>query len=214
MILLEGTKNKIFHFFLACIFLYFFHLMFLITLQYLPYNTDVAFLRIKQDAINHLHYRIAFFVHVYSSIFLLLFGWLQFYNPIRKKSPKIHRTIGYLYFGILLICSAPSGLLMSFYATGGLIGKSAFFILSILWTTFSFLALYFVYKKDFSKHRNFTIRSFALTLSAISLRLFKWVIVLLFHPHPSLSYQIVAWAGFLVNLLIAEWIIRRKKVSN
>lgn len=55
---------------------YFSFLLLLITLQYIPYNTDVAFLRIKQDEIALDYYKVAFFTHVYTSIFLMILGFL------------------------------------------------------------------------------------------------------------------------------------------
>jgi hypothetical protein len=51
------------------------------------------------------------------------------------------------------------------------------------------------------------IRSFALTLSAITLRLWKYIIVMGFQPKPMDAYQIVAWLGWVLNLVIAEIII-------
>jgi hypothetical protein len=54
------------------------------------------------------------------------------------------------------------------------------------------------------------IRSYALTLSAISLRLFKYIIVFIWHPLPMDTYRIVAWLGWVVNLIIAEIIIHKK----
>ena len=45
-------------------------LMLEITLQYIPIRTDAAFLQIKQEYIDFIPWRIAFFVHV----FLILCG--------------------------------------------------------------------------------------------------------------------------------------------
>jgi hypothetical protein len=56
-------------------------------------------------------------------------------------------------------------------------------------------------------------RSYALTLSAISLRVFKLVIVALFHPNPMDVYVLVAWLGWVVNLGIAEFLIYRLRVK-
>lgn len=52
-------------------------------------------------------------------------------------------------------------------------------------------------------------RSYALTLSAISLRLFKWIIAGTLALPPMDTYQIVAWAGWIVNWMIVELIIIR-----
>lgn len=186
---------------------YFSYLLFLITIQYIPLDFDVAFLRIKQDEIQLFHYKIAFFTHVYTSIFLIAFGWIQFSSFNRKKYSKLHRNFGKLYIIIILLFSGPSGLIMSYYANGGIISQISFIILSILWLLFTYLSFYYAKRLDFKKHQKFAIRSFALTLSAISLRLFKYIIVFLFQPFPMDTYRIVSWLGWTFNLVLAEIII-------
>lgn len=186
---------------------YFSFLLLLITLQYIPYNTDVAFLRIKQDEIALDYYKIAFFTHVYTSIFLMILGFFQFSKTIKRKYINVHRWSGRVYAVIILFLSGPSGLVMSYHANGGIFSKTAFVILSILWMSFTFLSVYYVLKKDIINHQKFAIRSFALTLSAISLRLFKYIIVFLFQPQQMDAYRIVAWLGWTFNLFIAEIII-------
>jgi hypothetical protein len=191
-------------------YVYFSYLLLLITLQYIPYDTDVAFLRIKQEVIVLNHYKIAFFTHVYTSIFLMIFGAFQFSNYIQKKQIKLHRISGRLYVGILLLLSGPSGLVMSYYANGGLLAQVSFLLLSTFWMLFTFLSLYFILKKQVIKHQKFAIRGFALTLSAISLRLFKYLLVFFFEPLPMDAYRIAAWSGWTFNLLVAEIIIYYK----
>jgi hypothetical protein len=70
--------------------------------------------------------------------------------------------------------------------------------------------LYFILKKQVIKHQKFAIRGFALTLSAISLRLFKYLLVFFFEPLPMDAYRIAAWSGWTFNLLVAEIIIYYK----
>ena len=191
-------------------YIYFSYLLLLITLQYIPYHTDVAFLRIKQEVIVLNHYKIAFFTHVYTSIFLMVFGAIQFSNYIQEKYTKLHRISGRFYVGILLLLSGPSGLVMSYYANGGLLAQVSFLLLSTFWILFTFLSFYFILKKQIIKHQKFAIRSFALTLSAISLRLFKYLLVFFFEPLPMDAYRIAAWSGWTFNLLVAELIIYYK----
>lgn len=191
-------------------YIYFSYLLLLITLKYIPYDTDVAFLRIKQEVIVLNHYKIAFFTHVYTSIFLMIFGAFQFSNYIQRKYIKLHRISGRIYVGILLLLSGPSGLVMSYYANGGLLAQVSFLLLSTFWMLFTFLSLYFILKKQVIKHQKFAIRGFALTLSAISLRLFKYLLVFFFEPLPMDAYRIAAWSGWTFNLLVAEIIIYYK----
>ena len=88
--------SKISKFIIWGSYFYFSFLLLLITLQYIPFNTDVAFLRIKQDEIALDYYKVAFFTHVYTSIFLMLLGGLQFSKTIKRKYINIHRWSGRL----------------------------------------------------------------------------------------------------------------------
>ena len=103
--------------------------------------------------------------------------------------------------------TGPSGLLMSFYANGGVSSQTAFVLLSVLWMGFTAMALYKAIKKDFTAHRIFMIRSFALTLSAITLRCWKVLLVNFTDIQPMDRYRIIAWLAWTLNLIIAEWII-------
>ena len=53
-------------------------LMWRITRQYWPIRDDAAFLQIKQDYIEITHWKAAFFVHVFTSMFALAAGFTQF----------------------------------------------------------------------------------------------------------------------------------------
>ena len=66
---------------------------------------------------------------------------------------------------------------------------------------------------DFKAHRAYMIRSYALTLSAISLRAIKYLLAVTVHPPPLELYRTVAWLGWVLNLLIAEYFIINRKNS-
>lgn len=140
----------------------------------------------------------------------MIFGAFQFSKYIQKKHIKLHRISGRFYVGILILLSGPSGFVMSYYANGGLIVQVSFLLLSSFWILFTFLSFYYILKKQVIIHQKFAIRSFALTLSAISLRLFKYLLVFFFEPLPMDAYRIAAWLGWTFNLLVAELIIYYK----
>ncbi len=192
---------------LLIIYLFFCYLMLEITLQYIPYHTDVAFLRIKQDEIALDYYKVAFFIHVYTSMLVLLAGFTQFSSSILRKFPKIHRTNGWIYFLTVCLLSGPTGLIMGFHANGGFYSQLAFCLLAILWVYFTVIAFIKIRKKDILAHKKYMVRSFALALSAITLRAWKYIIVRLFLPPPMDAYRIVAWLAWVLNLVIAEIII-------
>lgn len=182
-----------------------------ISIQYIPINTDVAFLRIKQNEIIHDYYRIAFFTHAYSSIFCLLAAYTQFSANIRNNFPKFHKIGGYIYVISVLFLAGPSGLILGYHANGGLSSKISFLLLGLLWIAFTGYSIFAILRKDIQNHKNFMIRSYSLALSAITLRAWKWILVFLFHPRPMDVYKVVAWLGWVLNIIIAEYIIYRIK---
>lgn len=186
-----------------------------ITMQYIPYNTDVGFLRIKQHYIDIDHWRIAFFIHVYASMWALFAGFTQFSKKLLRDNSRLHRVMGYIYVSNVLLITGPAGLIMGFYANGGIFSRIAFVTLAILWMYFTVMALIRARQKKFKSHRNFMIRSYALTLSALTLRAWKYGITNTMSVHPMDVYRVVAWLGWVGNLAVAEYIIyrqRRRKV--
>jgi Na+/phosphate symporter len=186
---------------------FFSFLMLRIIFIYIPVKNDAGFLQLKQEYIHITEWRIAFFTHVFTSMLVLIAGFTQFSKNFLKQQPKLHRTVGYIYVINILMVTGPSGLLMSFYANGGISSQTAFVLLSVLWMGFTAMALYKAIKKDFKAHRIFMIRSFALTLSAITLRCWKVLLVNFTDIQPMDRYRIIAWLGWTLNLIIAEWII-------
>jgi len=179
-------------------------------MTYIPYNTDVGFLRIKQQYISIDHWRIAFFIHVYASIWVLLAGFTQFSKKLLRNRPKLHRFFGYIYVIDVLLITGPAGLLMGFYANGGLTSRIGFVALAVLWLFFTGMALIKAKQKDFKAHRRYMIRSYAMTLSALTLRAWKYAINNTMELPPMDVYRAVAWLGWVPNLIIAEWIGRTK----
>ena len=99
---------------------------------------------------------------------------------------------------------------MGFYANGAWHTKLSFIILGVLWFLFTAISIVAIKKGQVEKHKAFMTRSFALALSAITLRAWKVVIVYCFNTAPMDTYQIIAWLGWVPNLLIAEYCLINK----
>ncbi|AZA93919.1 Predicted membrane protein (DUF2306) [Chryseobacterium nakagawai] len=211
--MLSAKRNITFFKILLIIgFIYFFWLMVMITLEYIPLNPNVSFLMIKQTEVEHRpEYLYFFYAHVYTSIFVLLSGFLAI---LRKdfRLKNFHRNIGKLYILLILFLAAPSGIYMGFFANGGLFSRISFVILGFLWWFSTFKAYQLARQKRFKEHKQWMWRSFAFTLSAITLRMWKVIIVYLFHPNPMDVYQIIAWLGWIPNILFIEYLITKKQI--
>ncbi|WP_278380918.1 DUF2306 domain-containing protein [Chryseobacterium arthrosphaerae] len=191
---------------------YFFWLMIKITLEYIPIDPNVSFLMIKQTEVTaRPEYLSFFYTHVYTSIFVLLSGFLAI---LRKDFGirNFHRNMGKVYIFLILIFAAPSGIYMGVFANGGIISKISFVILGILWWFSTLKAYRLARQKKFRQHKQWMCRSFAFTLSAITLRMWKVIIVYLFHPNPMDVYQIIAWLGWVPNILLIEYLITKKQI--
>ncbi|MDP9958700.1 DUF2306 domain-containing protein [Chryseobacterium lathyri] len=191
---------------------YFFWLMLKITLEYVPFNPNVSFLMIKQTEVqDRPEYLPFFYAHVYTSIFVLFSGFLAI---LRKDFgiKNFHRNIGKVYIFLILILAAPSGIYMGFFANGGFLSKISFIILGTLWWFTTYKAYQSARQKRFKEHKQWMWRSFALTLSALTLRIWKVIIVYLFHPSPMDVYQIIAWLGWIPNILLIEYLITKKHI--
>ena len=129
----------------------------------------------------HRHRRLAerhFLRHVYISIWVLLAGFTQFSKTLRKRiRPTLHRTPRLISMRSTSYLSPPAGLMMGFYANGGIPSKIAFCPARD--------RLDHLYRDRRQKerkraitiaHRDLMIRSYALTLSALTLRAWKWSI--------------------------------------
>jgi uncharacterized membrane protein len=189
-------------------------LMIQITLQYTSLGSSVAFLAIKQDYVSLLHFRVAFYVHVFSAILVLPAGYTQFSKRIRTSAPQLHRRMGWLYVSVTLFLAGPSGLVLGVYANGGLSSQIAFCLLALAWMYCTYKAVQSISRKQVGAHRAWMMRSFSLALSAITLRAWKYILVWAFHPRPMDVYRVVAWLGWTLNLVVVEWMLYHQTRSN
>jgi hypothetical protein len=200
--------NKIGSIAFVGILLVFSWLMLKLTIPYFSFEYDVSFLLTKQSILHIASWRWAFYIHISTSLIVLFTGIFQFVNYLLVHYPRLHRVLGKIYLITVLFFSAPSGLIMSFYANGGLWAQLSFVCVSVLWWVFSFIAYQKIKQRKVAQHIDFMIRSYALTLSAISLRLYVVFLPHLFHLHSHEMYTLVAWLSWVPNLLVAEIIIR------
>ena len=187
-----------------------------LTIPYFSLASDQSFLRIKQWVFRQYptafsnFWIVAFYIHVFTAIFSVFAGFTQFSKWFLWK--KSHRILGKIYIVTVLFFAAPSGLVMGSVANGGLTSITAFVLLSVLWWWFTFLAYKKVRQRDYEAHSKYMYLSYALTLSALTLRAWKFGIVNYVYPmHPMDLYRLVAWIGWVPNLLVALYLIYKGK---
>ncbi|HXB94081.1 MAG TPA: DUF2306 domain-containing protein [Puia sp.] len=188
---------------------FFSFLMIRLSLPYTAVRDDVEFLQTKQLVYHIGYWRHSFYIHVFTSSLTLIAGFTQFNPWLLRRWRRVHRYMGWAY-GITVVCiSGPAAFIMAWYANGGLPARASFTLLSLLWVVFTCCAVYFAVRKRFDLHGDFMFRSYALTLSALTLRSYTYLIALSNIPaSPRDVYITTAWLSWVPNLIIAEILIR------
>jgi hypothetical protein len=189
---------------------FFSFLMIRLTLPYTAMRNDVAFLRSKQHIYHIRYWRISFYTHVFTSCVVLMAGFTQFAPWLLRRWPRIHRIMGWIYLVVVTTISGPAAFIMALYANGGIAAQASFTLLALGWIGLTVLAGYYAFRRRFALHGAFMFRSYALTLSALTLRGYTFFIDLTMLPiTPRETYILTAWLGWVPNLLVAELLIRR-----
>jgi hypothetical protein len=179
-----------------------------LVLTYVNLQSNVGFLEFKQDYIDIPIWKASFYIHVFSSTLCLLAGLTQFSGTILKDFPKTHKWIGKLYVYNILVINFPAGMIMAFYANGLWPTKLAFVILDLLWFWFTLISILAIKAGNIQGHKNNIMRSFALTFSAVTLRIWNEILSATINIDPLSLYQINSWLGFVPNLIAIELYIR------
>ena len=184
------------------------YLLILLSLPFIHFEPGVDFLATKQLIYHIRPWRISFYVHVFTSPFVIVAGLLQFSRWIMNKRPKIHRISGYVYIVVLLFITGPAAFIMSLYANGGYVAQVSFVVLSILWFLFTYIAYRKIRKHDYMGHVKWNMRSFSLTLAAVSLRFYAYLFdVFNVNLGPRETYIVLAYISWIPNLIFAELLI-------
>ena len=154
--------------------------------------------------------------HIAAAAVAMLLGPFQFLKYLRTKFRRIHRWSGRIYIAACLVGGVAGGVI-ALSSTAGLVAGAGFFSLAILWLLTTGMAWTSALRRDFTSHENWMIRSFALTLAAVTLRLYL-PMIFIFDLEFVAAYTVIAWIAWVPNLIVAElWIAmrrpKRRKVS-
>lgn len=143
-------------------------------------------------------------LHFVGGGIVLLAGASQFHAGLRARHPRFHRGLGRVYVGGVLI-GGIAGLYLAFHASGGLAGRFGFGLLAVCWLVSTSMALKFILQRNIQQHQCWMIRSYALTLGAVTLRVYLPLFPMLGLPFEQ-AYAAIAWLAWVPNLIIAEWV--------
>jgi uncharacterized membrane protein len=148
-------------------------------------------------------------LHIAGGMGALLAGPWQFGQKLRARALNLHRWLGRFYL-LEVGLGSIAGFAMAMVSVEGLPTHLGFGILAVLWFFTGLQAYRMVRKGMIESHRQWMIRNFALTLAAVALRVeLPFMLAALHWPFPR-AYITVSWLCWVPNLLMAEWMVRRR----
>ena len=147
------------------------------------------------------------FIHVAGAVTALVLGSLQFLPPLRRGAGPPHRWVGRVYV-IGCLVGGTAGLILASGSAAGPIASAGFGSLAIIWITVNLLGWRAAVQGRFAEHRRWMIRSWALTLAAVTLRLYLPLVMVLDLPFLP-WYRAISFLAWVPNLIAAEVWLRR-----
>lgn len=164
---------------------------------------DYFFLLEKGDLLNQLLWKTCFYLHITGAMISIITGIPQFFTT-EKKYRKAHILIGKIYVVAVLCVACPSGFYMSFYTKGGIWGIIPFMSIAVLWFITTYIGYRYVLHKNIQQHRLWMVRSYAVTLSAVTFRIYQVILHFSCSLDPTDNYIYSLWLSFLGNFILGE----------
>jgi uncharacterized membrane protein len=157
-------------------------------------------------------------VHIFTATVALVLGPLQFIPKIRART-RIHRTLGRVYLLAGVVPSAVATIPVAMWSAR-LLTQISLTTAAVLWLITGGLAYRAARRRDFSAHRAWMMRNYALTFLAVTSRVLTPVLLLAQIPfaagdlrsigeHATAMIPIGQTLGWTINLIVVEILIRR-----
>jgi len=149
------------------------------------------------------------FGHLLGGLLAISAGALQVNSRIRNRNLNFHRWLGRSYV-IAVMIGGLSAFALAFRSQGGLAAHFGFGLLSVCWLASTAAAYTWIRRGDEEAHRAWMLRSYSLTLAAVTLRIYlplSQVAGLAFEP----AYQTISWLCWVPNLIVVEWFLVRRE---
>jgi hypothetical protein len=154
--------------------------------------------------------------HILTVIPYSIVGAFQFAAGIRRRHRRWHRTAGW-FLAVLGLVAALTGLWMAhFYPWPEGDGEALYVIRLVVGTAMTasiVLAIVAIGRRDFVSHGAWMTRAYALGLGAGTQVLTHLPWAVLVGKPGELSRAFLMGAGWAINIVAAEWVIRRRRDS-
>lgn len=143
--------------------------------------------------------------HLAGGSFAIVLGAFQLSTALRRRNLQLHRWMGRVYV-VAVIVSGTGGLVMATESTGGLVTHFGFGPMAVCWLGCTINAYRHIRSGNVNLHRAWMLRSYALTLAAVTLRIYLPLSQAAGIEFVE-AYRAISWLCWVPNLLFVEWII-------
>ena len=145
-------------------------------------------------------------IHAGFAATALITGPWQFIPRLRARWPRVHRVLGRVYVGSCLI-GGVAGLMLATGSSAGPIARAGFGMLALVWIPINANGWRLAMAGRYAEHRQWMIRSFAVTFGAVLLRVYLPAAQAMgFEFMP--AYRAISWLSWVPNLIVAELYLR------
>ena len=179
-------------------------------LVYLLANETIGLLRTKSESLLYdAWWRLGFRAHIVCGGVALSVGWAQFVTSWRTRAPYVHRLLGTLYVIAVGVSGAAAVAIAPFSSTGWVAGVG-FGSLGVVWLYFTGRAYLSIRQRNVKQHERQMIYSYSACLSAVTLRLWLPLLLVVFQLDFTVAYPIVAWLAWVPNLVVARVVASKR----
>lgn len=164
-----------------------------------------------KDSLHYFNLPLPIIAHIVAGVAFNILAPMQFSHIIRSRFPNWHKYLGRgLVFSVLII--GVTGIVMNqiYPFFGGFLKYSAVLFFAIGIIVSATLGVISIKKGRIQQHRKWMIYTTAFALGPATQRLFFIPAFLILGEVNELTVGIGVWAGFLINLFFARWIIAKK----
>lgn len=159
--------------------------------------------------------------HVVFGSVALLTACLQIWPWLRQRHRRIHRIAGRVYVFAGVLPAGVMALTIGAFTPFGPVAQASNVLLASLWLIFTITGYRMARQRRYDEHRRWMIRSFALTASIITNRIWGVIAFVVLSPQLDTTFGgnekllswtmagLTTWLGWVIPLLIAQWWLER-----
>ena len=117
----------------------------------------------------------------------------------------MHRWLGRLYIFAVAV-GGVAGFILALSSFGGLTTHLGFGLMAVCWIGTTLIAYLHIRNGNVLAHREWMLRSYALTLAGVTLRVYLGLSALIGISFVDF-YPVLSWICWVPNLLIVQWIV-------